>query len=221
MIAALEPQVRYDHDAVNQQFEQMLPRIRLMALGAFKNNDRELKYELAAEVVARAYAAFLRLARQGRAHSGYTTPLALFSIKQVNSGRRMGSKLNIQDVSSDHAQINKGISMRRLDRYDETKATWREVVVEDKRSGPAEIAAMRIDFAAWLRTLACRERRIAKVLATGETTNATARTFGLSPSRISQFRRALQRAWRAFQGELPQAGSKKEAVGAGHQPVAR
>jgi hypothetical protein len=111
--------------------------------------------------------------------------------------------LNIRDVSSAHAQINRGIKLRRLDRYDEAKAAWTEIVIEDKRSGPAEIAAMRIDFAAWLRTLACRERRIAKVLATGETTNATARKFGVSPSRISQLRSQLKRAWQAFQGELP------------------
>jgi hypothetical protein len=174
-----------------------------MALHAFRDHNPELRYELVAEVVARAYAAFVRLAKQGRGEIGYATPLALFSIKQVKSGRRMGTKMNIKDVSSEHAQINKGITMWRLDRYNKRKEIWKEVIVEDKRSGPAETAAMRIDFAAWLGTLDRRERRIAKTLAAGETTGATARKFGLSPSRISQMRVQLQRAWQIFQGELP------------------
>ena len=132
MIAPAKPQSEYDHAAVNQQFEQMLTRIRLMALHAFRDKDAELRYELTAEVVARAYAAFVRLAKQGRAELGYATPLALFSIKQVRSGRRMGTKLNIKDVSSQYAQMNKGFSMLRLDRYNNRKELWKEIVVEDK-----------------------------------------------------------------------------------------
>jgi len=175
----------------------------LMALRAFRDSNRELRYELVAEVVARAYAAFVRLAHQKKAHIGYATPLALYSIKQVKSGRRMGSKLNIRDVSSDHAQLNRGITVKRLDRYDEAATAWKEIVVEDKRSGPAEVTATRIDFAAWLRTLTLREQQIATTLSTGETTNATARKFGVSPSRISQLRKQFQEAWEVFVVERP------------------
>ena len=204
MIAPAKPLSSRAHNALNQTIEkQMLPRIHLMALRAFRDKDCELRYELVAEVVARAYAAFVRLAQQGRADIGYATPLALFSIKQVKSGRRMGTKLNIKDVSSDHSQIHRGITVKRLDRYDSAQAAWQEVVVEDKRSGPAEIAAMRIDFAAWLLTLTRRQRRVAQVLATGETTNATAHQFGVSASRISQLRRQLQEAWEAFVKDRP------------------
>ena len=210
MIAPAKSKPHYNHEAVNEQFEQMLPRIRLMALHAFRNNDPEQRYELTAEVVARAYAAFVRLAKQGRAEIGYATPLALFSIKQVKSGRRMGSKLNIKDVSSEYAQMNKGITMERLDRYHKRKEIWKEVVVEDKKCGPAEIAAARIDFAAWLETLGRRERQIAKTLSTGETTGAVAKKFGVSPSRISQMRAQLKRAWHVFQGEWPDAGTKRD-----------
>ena len=210
MIAPANPKSHYNHDAVNEKFEQMLPRIRLMSLHAFRDKDHELRYELVAEVIARAYAAFVRLAKQGRADIGYATPLALFSIKQVKSGRRMGSSLNIKDVSSEYAQMNKGITLLRLDRYNTKRAAWKEVVVEDRRSGPAEIAAMRIDFDAWLATLNRRERRIAKTLAAGETTGVVARKFGLSPSRISQMRGQLRRAWQIFQGELPKPTPKRE-----------
>ena len=204
MIAPAKPKSRYDHDAVNLKFEQMLRRIRLMALHAFRDKDRELRDELVAEVVARAYAAFVRLSRQGRAELGYATPLALYSIKQVKSGRRTGSKLNVKAVSSEYTQINKGFTMQRLDRYHQRKELWKEVMVEDKKSGPAEIAATRIDFHAWLATLGGRERRIALTLAAGETTGATAAKFGVSASRISQLRTQLKHAWHIFQGELPQ-----------------
>ena len=56
-------------------------------------------------------AAFVRLAQQGRAKIGYATPLALYSIRQVKSGRRFGTNLNIKDVTSPHAQLNKGITV--------------------------------------------------------------------------------------------------------------
>jgi len=210
MTAPAKPFSPRRHAVLNRRFERILPRIRLMALRAFGDHDYELRHELTAEVVARAYVAFLRLARQGKAHTRYAVPLAMFSIRQVKSGRRMGSKLNIKDVSSEHAGINKGITLARLDRYNRRKAVWKEIVVEDKKSGPAEIAAMRIDFDAWLGTLDRREQRIAKTLAAGETTNATARKFGTSPSRISQMRSQLKHAWEIFQGERPQRFARRK-----------
>jgi hypothetical protein len=39
-------------------------------------------------------------------------------------------------------------------------------------------------------------------LARGETTGRAAREFGLTPGRISQLRRELYQAWRAFQGDV-------------------
>ena len=85
MIAPAKLKSKYSHEAVNKKFEQMLPRIRLMALRAFADRNYELRHEMTAEVVARAYAAFVRLAQQGREHIGYATPLALFSIRQVKN----------------------------------------------------------------------------------------------------------------------------------------
>ena len=82
--------------------------------------------------------------------------------------------------------------------------------MEDKRSGPAEIAATRIDFDAWLKTLSRRERRVAKTLAASETTAAAAKKFGVSPGRISQLRSQLKRAWEAFQGELPETVANRQ-----------
>ena len=71
----------------------------------------------------------------------------------------------------------------------------------DKRSTPAEIAACRLDFQAWLRRLDRRRRAVAKRLAAGESTGEVACHFGVSTGRISQFRTELRDSWQAFQGE--------------------
>ena len=110
--------------------------------------------------------------------------------------------------------------MQRIDRYNQRKEVWKEVVVEDKQSGPAEIAAMRIDFDAWLKTLNRRSRRIAKVLASVETTSATARKFGLSAGRISQMRSQMKRAWQLFQGEVPESVDTKPSLSAINRSLA-
>jgi len=91
--------------------------------------------------------------------------------------------------------------VKSLDRFNADAGEWREVLVEDKKAGQADTAAARIDTPAWLRTLPRRNRRIAKILATGETTNAAAKKFGVSAGRISQLRRELEASWAAYQGE--------------------
>ena len=78
---------------------------------------------------------------------------------------------------------------------------WKEILLEDRKAGPADTAAARIDIAAWLESLPKKKRRIAALLATGETTKRTAKKFHVSPGRISQTRRELQQAWQEFQGD--------------------
>ncbi len=68
-----------------------------------------------------------------------------------------------------------------------------QVLVEDRTTTPAQTAVARIDIAAWLLTLPKKKRRIAALLATGETTKRTAMKFHVSPGRISQMRRELQK----------------------------
>ena len=127
--------------------------------------------------------------------------LAWYAIRQLREGRRVGSKLNVRDLCSPYAQQRKGITVEQLDRYDREEGCWSEILVEDPTSTPADLAATRIDFPAWLETLSSRDRKIALKLAVGESTGRTARQFRLSNARISQLRRELKEAWDAFQGE--------------------
>jgi hypothetical protein len=76
--------------------------------------------------------------------------LARYAEAQVRQGRQVGAGFNIRDVSSRCAQRRKGLQVERLDQFDSDAGEWREILVEDQKAGPADIAASRIDFAAWL-----------------------------------------------------------------------
>jgi hypothetical protein len=182
------------------KFLAMLPTIQAQARLAFRTATPELKEELIAEVVANAFCAYERLVQRGKEAVAYSTPLAWYAIRQVRTGRRVGGKLSINDVTSPYAKAARGIAVERLDQFDAEEDMWREVLVEDRRAGPADTAAARIDVAAWFRSLDRQKRRIAKLLVRGEGTGAVARMFGLSPGRISQLRMELAVSWGEFQG---------------------
>jgi len=83
-----------------------------------------------------------------------------------------------------------------------------EIQEEDRTAGPAETADVRIDMGAWLRSLSQRQRTIAYVLASGETTGTAARTFRITSARISQLRACFKENWERSHGEQ---GSGKHA----------
>ena len=192
-------------------FLAMLPVIETHARCTFRRLDPEAREEAVQEVIANACCAFARLAQRGKIALAYPTVLARYGVAQVKDGRKVGGHLNVRDVSSAYAQRRKGIVVERLDHFDDEENAWREMLLEDRNTGPAEVAATRLDFAAWLWILPGRLRRIAQTLATGETTTATAKRFNVSPGRISQLRKELFRVWQTFQGELAGTPSLKVA----------
>jgi hypothetical protein len=111
----------------------------------------------------------------------------------------VGTRLSCRDVLSPYARRLKGITIERLDRFDEQEGDWREVLVEARTAGPAETAAARIDVGTWFRLLSSRNQRIAEMLARGEKTGAVANEFGLSAGRISQLRARFEASWESFQ----------------------
>jgi len=147
------------------------------------------------------FVAYARLIKTGKPDAVYPSALARFAIAQIRSGRRVGNRSRIRDVMSGYAQHQKAFCLARLDHFDRDENQWREIVLEDRRAGPAEIACCRIDFQAWLNMLPRRERELAVTLATGETTSATAKLFGVTAGRISQLRVWLKESWQGFQGE--------------------
>ena len=183
------------------QFLSMLPTITRYASIAFRSLRPEAKSEAVQEVIANSFVAFRRLHELGKADVAYPSVLARYGVAQVRSGRQVGTKLNTNDVSSVYAQKKKQFRVVRLDRHSQVEGFWRESIVEDRRTGPAETAAMRIDFPEWLDQLPERRRNIAEALGSGDSTGSVAERFNISPGRVSQIRRELNDNWIAFHGE--------------------
>ena len=189
------------------RFLQLLPRIRSQAQSRFRHLAPEAREEATAEVIASALVSYARLVALGREDRAYATTLVRYAVAQFRAGRRVGSRMNVCDLTSDLCRQKNGVSVERLDCFDKRSGDWQELVVEDKHSTPAEVATTRMDFGAWLETLPERTRRVAESLATGEATSHVARIFGCSASRVSQLRRELYDAWLVFTGEAPTATS--------------
>jgi hypothetical protein len=186
----------------------MLPTIRSVTRHAFRNWRSDQRQELAAEVIANSFVAFIRLVERDKADLAYPTALATYGVKQVLDGRRVGNRLNVKNASSRYCQQRKGVRVQPMRRFDPGLGKWQEIVVEDGRATPANVAATRIDFAEWLRQLPKSKRKVAKVMATGECTQAAAQRFRLSKARISQLRSELRTNWEEFQAErIPAAAT--------------
>ena len=159
----------------HKTFLAMLPAIRRHARVCFRHLGPDAREDAIHEVVCNACVAIARLAELGKLDLAYATVLAKFGVAQVRDGRRVGCSLNCHDVSSSYCQRVKRITVERLDRYDTEEDAWQEIVVEDRTAGPADVAATRMDFAAWLRSLPRRDCRIAENLALGNRTSDVAR----------------------------------------------
>jgi hypothetical protein len=183
-------------------FLDLLPAIQRFARFAFRHLDPAGRDEAVAEATAIALVAYRRLVQRGRQSIAYATPLARYAVLHVRSGRRVGGPQDHTDVLSRVAQQRHGFQVVSFHRADHARAPWVEqLVVEDRRATPADVAATRIDFRAWLTKLPRRQREIARVLASGETTKTAARKFVVTEGRISQVRRELAESWARHQGE--------------------
>ena len=91
----------------------------------------------------------------------------------------------------------------------EPETAGRALLVEDRRSSPADIAASRIDFSEWLGRMKHHRRKVAETLAAGFHTAEVALIFNLSRGRISQMRREFELSWKKFQQEVPLRTAEK------------
>jgi hypothetical protein len=201
MVAFRKPSHKPSGPTWHPVFLAMLPAVRRCARHAFRHLPPEAREEAIQNVVCNALVAFSRLADRGKIELAYPTVLARHGIAQHRCGRRVGTKLNVRDVTSPYCRAMKGIEVQRLDHYDDEEEAWKEILIEDGHATPADLAASRIDFPAWLDTLTRRDRKLALKLATGETTGKVANLFRVSAGRISQLRRELMASWLKFVGE--------------------
>ncbi|MEK6236787.1 MAG: hypothetical protein N2C14_18935 [Planctomycetales bacterium] len=186
----------------HSQFTDMLPSIVKVARFAFREFDEEACEEAVQEVVCNCLVGFVRLVERGREDRAFPSALARYAIRQYCAGRRVGTPLNVKDVSSRHCQLMKGFSMEGMYERDKKTSRWVPFVVGDHRTPVADQAAFRLDFPAWLATLSVRNRDVAEEMAVGETTTNLARRFRISPARVSQLRKEFKESWDQF--HLPQ-----------------
>ena len=179
----------------------MLPAIRRSAQISFRKVRPELRGELIEEVVANCYVAYARLIERGQADRVCHPPWPALRLPRSAPGAVLGTACGSATRYHPTPSTSKQFFVEPLDQFDEEEDCWQQILIEDKRATPAEVAACRIDFAEWLRRLTARLRKIALALASGETTKGAAEKFGLSPARISQLREWLKKSWEAFQGE--------------------
>lgn len=189
------------------RFMALLPDIRRQLQFAFRRLSAERRDEALQEALVNALVAYRRLYEQGKAELAYATPLARYAVRQTCDGRQVACRRNVCETLSPYAQRKAGFTVRRLYRPHASDGVWQELLVEDRNCTPAQLAASRLDYAAWLRRLPRRKRRIASTLAAGETTSAAARKFRVTPGRISQLRRELAASWDAFHGQAEQAAA--------------
>lgn len=182
----------------------MLPKIIRFAKRAFRSYPPEAREEAVQNVIANTTAAVAGLAKRGKLDLCYPTVLARFGIRQTLDHRKTGSSLNIKDVLSKYCQANKGVTVERLDKFNDQEGCWEEAVVQDTRSLPVpSVVAFRVDFRQWLQSLKRRDQRIAQYLSLGHRTRDAARKFRVSEGRVSQLRRELAENWRRFVGDDP------------------
>lgn len=178
----------------------ILPAVETVARIRFRSLPACEQEEGLAEAVASAMIFFVRLLRRGKNPARFAARLAKVAVLRVLAGRLTGTSDNSLDVLSRYGRQRRGFKVESLDaRHQSPRGAWQEIVVEDRRSSPAETAASRIDVGEWLAGMTSRHRAIAESLAAGYRTEEVARQFGLSPGRISQFRREFERSWQRFQ----------------------
>jgi len=179
-------------------FVQMLPGLRRRLRPAFAGFQPEQREDAIQEALANCFTALARLWERNRRHLAAPAALARYAIAQWFDGRRIGSSMNGQDVSSPYGQRRHGLSVASLGDFD---AVTQQTVMADRRSPVPEQAAFRIDFPEWLRQLPPRKRQVALALARGESSRNVALLSGLSCARVCGLRQELCQSWREFHGE--------------------
>jgi hypothetical protein len=189
--------------SIQRRFLELLPNIERYARWAFRGMNVERREEALQDVRAHAWRAYRRLADLDREEVAYAGALARFAVAQFRDGRRVGTPINSRDVCSPQRKRSTGIRVYHFGIPGRHAQVWEEGLVDNTTSPIPDQVAFRIDFPRWLATHSPRDRRIAEELMVGNRPLDVARSFGISPGRVSQIRRALAASWSQFDDEPP------------------
>jgi hypothetical protein len=205
------------HAQLHDRFLELLPRLERHGRIFFRGLKAHQKEEAIADMVALAWKWFGRLAERGKDVGQFPTAFVSWVARAVNQGRRLTGQESAKEVLNPEAQRRHSFrvlslptsprsSIPRLDAEPHGRCmpeALEERLRDNTRTPVPEQAAFRIDWPAWLTTIAERDRRLLEDLALSHRTGELARKYGLSPGRISQKRRQFHDDWQRFCGEAP------------------
>jgi hypothetical protein len=180
------------------EFLSLVPGVEAHARIRFRHLNPSDREEAVADAVAYGFASFLRLTRRGKEPTAFPVAFSRFTAQAVSNGRAVGRRFTSRDVMAWPAQRRRGVTVHRFDDPTPDGGGWWRDVAAGSRAGVADQAAFNIDFPKWLSALTAVKRRVAKLLAQGHPTGATAGLVGVSPARVSQIRQELAASWSAF-----------------------
>ena len=97
-----------DRDA---KFLAMLPRIRRQAAYYLRRLSKKDRADAVQEVVSSAFVSYVRLVERGKSDVAYAGPLARYAACQYLRGRRVGSSMNVSDLTSNLCRQKNGVSL--------------------------------------------------------------------------------------------------------------
>jgi hypothetical protein len=198
------------------RFLDLVPKLETHATILFRQIVcPDKRADLISEAIALGWKWYCRLHEMGKDVAEFPVVFASLVGKAVRSGRRLCGQERANDVLSPVAQRRHGFAVEGLpsstatphDRLYGEVDGQRELDVYEERlhdntvTPPDQQAMFRVDFAAWLRTMTGRERRLIHSMSRNERTKDLSRQFQLSPGRISQFRREFAKDWKRYCGD--------------------
>lgn len=181
---------------------EIYPVVKRHARRQFRNCSPDHRREGTQEAVAAAWQSSVRLVERGKDPAKFPSRIARYAVLFVRNGRHVGGRQNHCDVMSWHRQQRNGHTVESLGDYPhDSVQPWQQILAEDKRTTPADVAVIRLDLVAWLRILSPRNCKLVKNILMGETTRDLAAQFAISAARVSQLRREFVTSWKEFQGE--------------------
>ncbi len=181
-------------------FLAIVPDLTRYAYSRFRFYSPDAREEAGAEAVAHAWVAYTGLVQRGRGEVIQKPGFVINCVHPVVSGRPAGGCSSATEALSRQVQRRRGFQVRSIC-SPQPEGGMLQNLLEDRRTSPADLAAFRMDFGAWLARQSPRHRRMMKLLASGEQASRVADRFGISRPRVSQLRLAWRAAWARFLGE--------------------
>jgi DNA-directed RNA polymerase specialized sigma24 family protein len=196
----------------HQAFDAALGRIDAVLQFQFRHWPPARRRDAIDDALAYTWLAWCGLLARGKDPVAVgVAAIAVNACRAVRNGRAVGSARSVgrgaMDIHHPKARHATGIRVVSLeDLGGRPPGRWQDWLAASDRYSPADQAAIRLDFAAWLAQLPPTRRRVAELLAQGLGTGEVARRLGVTSAAISQARGCLARSWGRFQGQEDAGG---------------